>query len=384
MKFGVCSPVRRLSSARAALLPVLACSGLWGCVDDTELFPAIASVDTASPESAPGDGAASAGSAPADGTSASGAVAGLLPQLPARPTGDGSQLEQPRPIELDPARTGGTPSGTPPTTSDATPQAATPDDEPEPSAAAPGVEPPAAPLPPVEAGAPQAGSLCVSAFDPLLLDFAGPSNDPAQALFGDFESVLSGGTYVYPDVAPNAQQPEGLRSDVTEGDWHISGTVAQQAGFGLFLDCQLLDASRFAGLAFRVSGNVEGAGSITLLIGTADNDVSSEWLVANGGVSTPGAGRCTPRESEFDGTCNQARIEIPVTRQARDVLVPFAALGQGSPEPGVNPAEITTIAWALPSPELNRFGEASPYDVDLRFDDIRFVEAPAPALPAGG
>ena len=218
-----------------------------------------------------------------------------------------------------------------------------------------------------------------------MLDFTSPGGDPTQALFGDFRDVLSGGTYVYPNAGDDAQLAGGLASDVTSGDWHISGSVAQQAGFGLFLDCQLLDASRFTGLAFRVSGDVEGAGSITLLIGTASNDVSQAWLVANEVTSPPSSGRCTPARNEYDGTCSQARIEIPVSAQAREVLVPFSALGQGSPEPGVNPAEITTIAWALPSPQLNRFGDAGVYEVDLRIDDIRFIEspglAPQPAAP---
>jgi hypothetical protein len=229
-------------------------------------------------------------------------------------------------------------------------------------------------LPPLVAEAPDSPGACAALAEPLLLDFAAVGSDPTQALFGDFQRVLSGGTYVYP-LAPDAEQA-GLRSDVTDGDWHISGTVAEQSGFGLFLDCQLLDASAFTGLAFRVSGSVEGAGTITLLIGTASNDVSAAWLLENDGVSPPGSGRCTPVQSEYDGTCSPARLEIAVSPQAREVIVPFAALGQGSPEAGVNPAELTTIAWALPSPPLDPAGDVEPYAVDLRLDDIRFVEGP--------
>jgi hypothetical protein len=60
------------------------------------------------------------------------------------------------------------------------------------------------------------------------------------------------------------------------------------------------------------------------------------------------------------------------------VVVPFTAFGGGSPVRGVNPAELTTLGWALPMPATNAFGNTQAYDVDLHIDDIRFVEAPAP------
>jgi len=65
-----------------------------------------------------------------------------------------------------------------------------------------------------------------------------------------------------------------------------------------------------------------------------------------------------------------------VARGAREVFVPFSELGNGSPDPGVNPAEITTIGWALPSPTTDPAGRVEPYGVDLRIDDIRFIEGP--------
>lgn len=242
------------------------------------------------------------------------------------------------------------------------------------------------PAPPATTPSNETGArACASLATPMLLDFEAVG-DTAQALFGDFDAVLSGGTYVYP-LAPLAAPAgagagvlngpvRGLISDVTAGDWRISGSVIEQAGFGLFLDCQLLDASRFAGLAFRISGNVGNSDTVTLLVGTAGNEVSSAWRIANGGEGAPSSGRCVPAQSEYDGTCNQARIDIEVSAEARDVFVPFAALGGGSPEPGVNPAEVTTLGWALPPPVITPLSNVVPYRVDLHIDDIRFVEAP--------
>jgi hypothetical protein len=207
------------------------------------------------------------------------------------------------------------------------------------------------------------------------------TGDSAQALFGDFEAVLSGGTYVYPLAAPVTTggarngAVRGLVSDVTAGDWRISGSVAEQSGFGLFLDCQLLDASRFAGISFRIAGNVGNTGAVTLLVGTAGNEVSPTWRLENGGVGEPSSGRCTPAFEEYDGTCTPARIDIEVSAESREVFVPFSALGGGRPEAGVNPEEITTLGWALPTPAVTPLGNATPYAVNLRIDDIRFVEA---------
>jgi hypothetical protein len=224
--------------------------------------------------------------------------------------------------------------------------------------------------------------VCSSMQSPLLLDFEAVTGDSEQALFGDFEAVLSGGTYVYPLAAPvtgggpRNGPVRGLASDVTAGDWRISGSVIEQSGFGLFLDCQLLDASRFAGISFRIAGNVGSTGAVTLLVGTASNEVSPAWRLENGVASEPSSGRCTPARDEYDGTCNAARVDIVVSAQSREVFVPFSALSGGRPEPGVNPGEITTLAWALPAPVVTPLGDAMPYPVNLRIDDIRFVEAP--------
>ena len=101
---------------------------------------------------------------------------------------------------------------------------------------------------------------------------------------------------------------------MSEGDWHVSGVVGQTSGFGLFFDCQLLDASRFAGIAFRVQGEIEGGAELTFFIGSAENEVSRAWRLQNGdAAAAPSFGRCTPAATEFDGSCRAARVELPVT-----------------------------------------------------------------------
>jgi hypothetical protein len=254
-----------------------------------------------------------------------------------------------------------------------------------PEPAAPVAEPDAAPGPAaLEPIAPQpepdptgGARVCRAPAAPVLLDFARANDDASQATFGDFTTVLSGGTFVYPDSgsadAAEAAVSLGLRSDLSDGDWRISGTVSGQAGFGLFFDCQQLDASSFVGLAFRLEGELP-AGALTLVVGSAANEVSRAWLLDSGSASPgPSFGRCTPLETTFDGSCRASRITLPVRREGDEVLVRFADLAGGSPEPRLDPAEITSIQWALPPPSTGAAGAGVPYAVDLRLDDVRFI-----------
>jgi len=262
---------------------------------------------------------------------------------------------------------------------------------------APSVAPPAAPQPVVDVNP---ARVCPAVEQPLLLDFALVNGGPSQALFGDFSLQLSGGTFVYPastggvvgvvgDGAGDAGAPItpitlGLSSDVTAGDWRVSGRVVEAAGFGVFFNCQLLDASRFSGLAFRVRGQVglgdASVGDVTvgnlirLRVRTAGNDPSREWFLATGGGAPATFGRCTPELSQYDGTCDPANADVVVTPEGSDVVVRFADLARGRPEAAVNPAEITQIEWQLPPFDVIDAGAFASYDVDLHIDDIRFVE----------
>jgi hypothetical protein len=258
---------------------------------------------------------------------------------------------------------------------------------PDPDAAPEPPEP--EPVPPEPEADPTGGArVCPAPAAPELLDFESTNDDASRAIFGDFESVLSGGTFVYPDAASpgstdSAEAPisfaepaPGLSSDVSDGDWHISGVVAGPAGFGLFFDCEQLDASRFVGLAFRLQGALPEPETLTFIVSSAANEVSRSWLLGTGSASPSASfGRCTPLETAFDGSCLGARITLPVEREGDELLVRFADLAGGSPEPRLNPAEITSIQWALPLPSTGAGGASVPYTVDLRLDDIRFVDA---------
>jgi hypothetical protein len=241
--------------------------------------------------------------------------------------------------------------------------------------APPVVEAPAADVNPAQ--------VCPAVVEPVLLDFTTVNGGPAQALFGDFAQALSGGTFVYPassggvvGAVGDAGTPItlGLASDVTAGDWHVSGRVVEAAGFGLFFNCQLLDATRFVGLAFRVQGQLGLGNLIRLRVRTAGNEAAREWFIATGAAAPATFGRCIPALSQYDGTCEPASADVVVTPEGSDVVVRFADLAGGRPENAVNPAEITQIEWQLPPFDVSDAGAFASYDVDLRVDDIRFVE----------
>jgi hypothetical protein len=324
-----------------------------GCVGRVDLFhdEGTASLEPSAP--APNGMGGGAPLAPSEGVDP-------IPSLPEAPAGVSAPPKPRAAMPPDPA---------------AAPEEPDPDAAPE----SPGPEP----IPPQPESDPTGGArVCRAPAGPELLDFASSNDDASQATFGDFVSVLSGGTFVYPDPAPAgggdslAEPALGLGSDLSDGDWHISGVVAGPAGFGLFFDCEQLDASRFVGMAFRLQGALPAPGTLTLVVGSAANEVSRSWRLGSGSASpAPSFGRCTPLETEFDGSCSGARITLPVEGEGDELLVRFADLVGGSPEPRLNPAELTSIHWALPLPSTGAGGASVPYAVDLRLDDIRFVEA---------
>lgn len=356
-----------MPAARRAGLGLAAAAALLGCVETGDLFDETGADAPRVVEEAP----SSAGPEPSTG-SPDVVSGGTGAATPPRTSEAGPPLVRVEP-PLAPASPGRGDDADPDPDPGSEPE---PDAAPSPSDPA-GPDAPVAPEPPAPGGDDTTGGAraCRELASPLLLDFE-QVESVEQAFFGDFQSVFSGGTFVYPDltaVAPDeaGELPPGLVSDVTEGDWHVRGLVGEPAGLGVFFDCQSLDASRFSAIAFRIQGEIEGARELVFFIGSASNDVSRAWLVEQGAAApTPSFGRCRPAAAQFDGSCDPARVTLSVSSEPTEVVVPFAAFAGGSPEPGLNPAEITTVQWALPAPV-----GGAPYAVDLRIDDIRFVDS---------
>jgi hypothetical protein len=193
--------------------------------------------------------------------------------------------------------------------------------------------------------------------------------------FGDFSTTFSGATYVYPNMGSYV-----VSSDVSGSNWHMSGTLGDYSGFGLtFNNCFLLNASAYQGISFTIRGSVPMGNTVTLNVGTAEDQISHVWLNNRMPPMTTeptNAGRCVPRTGQYDGSCGSPTYAVPVTAEPTTINVTWAQLTGGSPAPTVNPAEITFIAWNFPPPVGAGTSSPTPYDVDLIIDDLRFIPAP--------
>ncbi len=216
---------------------------------------------------------------------------------------------------------------------------------------------------------------CPTPTEALIMDFTyEPSGDGSQASFGDFTETFSGGTFVYPNAEEMTMYP--LTSDITDDNWHITGTVGEYSGFGLFFnECTKFDASAFDGIEFTISGDVGMGKTIDFRVGTAADTVSHEWLHANGQTAEPANfGRCLPPGSnQYDGSCSEPVVTVTVTETPTVVTVLWDDLTGGSPEASVTPSELTSISWALPAPAGVDTQAVTTYSVDLVVDDLRFV-----------
>lgn len=213
------------------------------------------------------------------------------------------------------------------------------------------------------------GKLC-PAPQALITDFTyTPGSDTTQVHFGN-STTLSGGEYVYGgEPAPGPP----LVSDMSNSNWHITGSVGTYSGFGLYFDsCSRIDASAFKGISFKVSSAVISDG-ITFGVDTLDNTITADWINSHGDSST-GPGRCTPPADPTlnqytQSTCTNATASIPVTATPIVQQVLWGDFTRGKPDANIEkPAEIVGIHWNFPWT-----GAGTPYTVDLTLDDLSFI-----------
>ena len=212
------------------------------------------------------------------------------------------------------------------------------------------------------------GVLCPLPDQPLITDFtyAGDGADTTGVHFGS-TAVLSGGEYIYPTTGSYP-----LVSDVTDSNWHITGTVGDYSGFGLYFDnCNRVDASAYQGISFTVSGSVGDNNEIVLNVGTLNDSIAAGWINTHGGTTTD-PGRCVPETgtNQYDQQdCKNPTVTIPVSDTPTEVTILWSDFEGGSPEPNVaTPSEITFISWSFPWTS-----DGTAYPVDLTIDDLSFV-----------
>lgn len=218
-------------------------------------------------------------------------------------------------------------------------------------------------------------------------DAAAPVPADGNASFGDFSTQFSGGTYVYPS---GGAWP--VATDVSGGNWHITGDIGDYSGFGLYFGgtiapetraCTVVDLSAYDGISFTISGSVAMGNTLTMSVARSSNNVSHVWLntIAMPRPNPPAernSGTCIPASTnQFDGTCASPTTTITVTAEPTTVTVLWSQLMGGLPQAGVDPTEITGIAWSFPNPPgVGNAATAMPYPVDLVIDNFQFVNSP--------
>ncbi len=179
---------------------------------------------------------------------------------------------------------------------------------------------------------------------------------------------LYGGTYVYPalDACLDTQPAYPLTTDVTGGNWHITGTAGTWSGFGLwFGPCSVLDLTGYSGIAFTISSAETLPGPLTMSINSASN-------------SAPSADAANPTCITNSATCTAENCAAStlvldtVGGTPTEVTVSFADMIDGAPSVTPVVSEITGIQWMLHW-EWTSDDSYPPYPVDITIDDIRLV-----------
>jgi hypothetical protein len=216
------------------------------------------------------------------------------------------------------------------------------------------------------------GTMCLPVTQALITDFTyTPSDagtpDTANARFGDSVTTFSGGT----SVCTNATTP--LTSDVSQNNWHISGTIENYSGFNLYFDnCSRIDASAYKGISFTISGSV-GSGSLVMGMGTLNDAVAASWLISKGDTSAKETdpGRCVPTSgtNKYDQqTCADPIKQITVAASPTPVSLLWTDFTGGKPKTNVEPTDIISIYWYFV------WTSGASYPVDITIDDLKFIE----------
>ncbi len=183
---------------------------------------------------------------------------------------------------------------------------------------------------------------------------------------------LFGGTWVAPRAAdPCAATPAAhpLLETFTDGNWHITGTIAggQWAGAGIWFgtSCPVMDFSAYQGISFTIAGDAGPSGAITVSVSTASNSKPNTDSSSSNYTCYSNAAACTT------ATCTPASMTVSnISATPQTVRVLWSALGNGMPSATPDPKEITGIGI---NPSIDWSSSASSYALDLTIDDLALI-----------
>lgn len=192
---------------------------------------------------------------------------------------------------------------------------------------------------------------------------AAPGSEvPGKISFGydaDPPTVASGFSFFYPEAT--------LTSDMSEGVWHLSGSVAEYAGFQIAFVCGA-DAKAYQGISFKISGSAGPSNTLSFVVAHA----SDTWR--DPASTEPSAASCVSA-NQYDGTCKEASVPIEVGETETTISLMWDDIEGGKPEANPDPSELLGLRWIFKWDEaMAADAAANAYDVDIRLDDLTFIE----------
>lgn len=185
----------------------------------------------------------------------------------------------------------------------------------------------------------------------VIANFSGSTDGKTISWGFGSDTAFSGFSFSYPDA---------IVSDLSAEEWHLTGTVADYAGFALGFSCAV-DASMFTGVSFTIKGDAGATGRLVMEVATSPNDV-------NGVMGAPSHGKCIPETGPYDGTCLSPKVDVPVTGTLNPVKLRWSDFKGGAPQPSVSADSITQLVW-----RFDWIAGATPYPVDITVDDVTFT-----------
>jgi hypothetical protein len=208
----------------------------------------------------------------------------------------------------------------------------------------------------------------------VLTDFStnfSAQNSFSLGTYGD-RNWLLGGTWIYPSAADPCAKPDAaypLTQSFTDGNWHITGTVASMhwAGAGLWFatPCSVMDFSAYQGFSFTIAGYAGPSGAVKVTVGTAANSAPNTDPTSSSFTCHSNAATCT------SATCTAASLSVGnITATPQTVRVLWDELHNGVPVATPNRTQITGLGI---TPTIDWSGTAPPYELDLVIDDLALI-----------
>jgi hypothetical protein len=186
----------------------------------------------------------------------------------------------------------------------------------------------------------------------VINDFSNSSDGKTVSWGYSGDGIFSGYSFTYPDA---------IVSDMTGGAWHLTGTVNTYSGFALGFSCAV-DASMFTGISFSIKGDPgPSTGGLTLSVNTSPDDVNEAMGAATWG-------KCVPKTSKYDGTCQSPKANVSVIAESATVKVKWADLKGGAPQASVSADSISGIVWIW-----DWIDGGTPFPTDITVDDVAFT-----------